>query len=55
MVDLLMVIVRWLVGLGLGGDAAVRREFCPIPVRAGLRSARRAVAAGRIHPLASVG
>ena len=39
MIDALMIIVRWLVGLLPGGLTIARREFAPIPVRAdfGLR------------------
>ena len=34
MIDLLMIIIRWLAGLLPGGEVVARREFLPIPVRA---------------------
>jgi hypothetical protein len=39
MMDMLMIIVRWLVGLLPGGLVIARSEFVPLPVRAdfGLR------------------
>ncbi len=34
MIDLLMIMIRWVAGLVLGGETVARREFLPVPVRA---------------------
>jgi hypothetical protein len=50
MIDMLMIILRWMAGLLPGGAMLVRREFLPIPVRADFGPCR-----GGFYPASSPG